>query len=100
VYNSYYKETRGVYTYVHRPIKFKENSHTKNKVKFDITVELDTKETTEVLIYDVFAIEAEEIKPVKKDTPAKRVAYTTLDTYQKTAWKNRQLITEYLKKWE
>ena len=100
VYTSYYKETRGVYAYVHRPIKFKENSRTKNKVKFDIKIELDTKETTEVLISDVFAIEAEEAKPVKKDTPQKRVAYLTLDTYNKTTWKNRQLVTEYLKKWE
>lgn len=100
VYTSYYKETKGAYAYVHRPIKFKENSRTKNKVKFDIKIELDTKITTEVLISNVFATEAQESKPVKKDTPTKRIAYMSFDMYNKTTWKNRQLITEYLKKWE
>jgi len=100
VYVSYYKEIRGTYAYVHRPVKFKENSSTKNKVKFDIKIEVDNKEITEVLVSDVIAIEAEEAKPVKKDTPQKRVAYLSFDTYHKTTWKNRQLITEYLKKWE
>ena len=65
---------------MHRPIKFKENSATKNKVKFEIKIELATKETTEVLISDEFAIEAEETKPVKKNTPAKRFAYMSFDT--------------------
>jgi hypothetical protein len=100
VYVSYYKETRGTYAYVHRPIKFKENSETKNKVKFDIKIELDTKEITEVLVLDSFNIEAEEIKPVKKDSPKKRFGYISLDTYNKTNWKNRQLISTYSKKWE
>ncbi|MGK0413144.1 MAG: hypothetical protein ACJA1B_001346 [Polaribacter sp.] len=100
VYVSYYKETRGTYAYVHRPIKFKENSATKNKVKFDITIELDTKEITEVLVLDSYKIEAEETKPIKKDSPKKRFGYISFDTYIKTNWKNRQLINAYLKKWE
>ena len=100
VYVSYYKETRGTYAYVHRPIKFKENSRTKNKVKFDIKIELDTKETTEVLITNVFNIEAQETKPVTKDSPLKRFEYITNEAYNKSTWKNRQLIAEYLKKWD
>jgi len=100
VYVSYYKEIRGTYAYVHRPIKFKENSRTKNKVKFDIKIELDTKETTEVLITNVFSIEAQETKPVTKDSPLKRFEYITNEAYNKSAWKNKQLIAEYLKKWD
>ncbi|UAM99491.1 carboxypeptidase-like regulatory domain-containing protein [Polaribacter litorisediminis] len=100
VYVSYYKETRGTYAYVHRPIKFKENSATKNKVKFDIKIELDTKEITEVLVLDSYKIEAEETKPVTKDNPKKRFGYMSFDTYMKTNWKNRQLITDYLQKWK
>jgi hypothetical protein len=100
VYVSYYKETRGNYAYVHRPIKFKENSKTKNKVKFDIKIELDTKEITEVLVLDSYNITAEEIKKVKKESLIKRFGYISLDTYNKTNWKNGQLISTYLKKWE
>jgi hypothetical protein len=100
VYVSYYKETRGTYAYVHRPIKFKENSTTKNKVKFDIKIELDTKEITEVLVLDSYKIEAEETKLIKKDSPKKRFGYISFDTYNKSNWKNRQLMNTYLKKWE
>lgn len=100
VYVSYYKETKGRCAYMHRPIKLKENSSRKNKVKFDIKIELDTKETTEVLVSDVFAIEAEETKPVKKDSPKKRFEYISFETYNKSNWKNRQLITDYLQKLE
>ena len=100
VYFSYYKETKGMYTYVHRPIKFKENSATKNKVKFDIKIELDTKEIMEVLVLDSYKIEAEQTKPIKNDRPEKQFGYISLDTYTKTNWKNRQLINAYLKKRE
>ncbi len=100
VYTSYYKETRGTYAYVHRPIKFKENSKTKNKVKFDIKIELDTKETTEVLISDVFSIKSEEIKPEKKEDIKKRITYLTENNYQNTPWKNRQIVIKYLQKYE
>jgi hypothetical protein len=99
-YTSYYKETRGTYAYVHRPIKFKENSETKNKVKFDVKMELDTKETKEVLITNTLAIESEKIVTINKKNTKKRTSYIPLNEYNKTHWKNRKLIVEYLKKYE
>jgi len=99
VYTSYFKETRGTYAYVHRPIKFKENSETKNKVKFDIKIELDTKETTEVLITNVSSIKNEDLKKLKKEINRKRTEYISDSNYLKTPWKNRELVIEYLKKY-
>jgi hypothetical protein len=100
VYNSYYKETSETYAYVHRPIKFKENSKTRNKVKFDIKVELNTEETIEVLLLNAINIDESLIQPMKKGDVAKSIYYTSLEDYNNTTWKDRQLITEYLKKYE
>jgi hypothetical protein len=100
VYNSYYKETSETYAYVHRPIKFKENSKTRNKVKFDIKVALNTEETIEVLLLDAINIDESLIQPMKKGDVTKSIYYTSLEDYNNTTWKNRQLITEYLKKYE
>ena len=72
VYLSYYKESKGTYAYVHRPIKFKENSKQKDKVKFDIKIELDTYETKEFLITDITSIDETKIKPTKKENLNKR----------------------------
>ncbi|TXD52512.1 MULTISPECIES: carboxypeptidase-like regulatory domain-containing protein [unclassified Polaribacter] len=100
VYNSYYKETSETYAYVHRPIKFKENSKTRNKVKFDIKVELNTEETIEVLLLNAINIDESLIQPMKKGDVTKSIYYTSLEDYNNTTWKNRQLIIEYLKKYE
>ena len=100
VYNSYYKETSETHAYVHKPIKFKENSKTKNKVKFDIKVELKTKETIEVLLLDAINIAESAIKPVEKVDLGKNITYTSLKDYNNTKWKNRKLIIDYLKKYE
>jgi hypothetical protein len=100
VYASYFKEIKGSYAYVHRPIKFKENSPTKNKVKFDIKIELDTKETSEVLITDVLAIDESEIKKLDKEYKNKRFPYISAEDFSKSKWKNRQLIIAYLNQWK
>jgi hypothetical protein len=100
VYASYYKEIKGSYAYVHRPIKFKENSSTRNKVKFDFKIELDTKEIQEVLITNVLTIDKHEIKSEKKADLNKKTPYITLEEYQNSIWKNRTLIKAYLDMWK
>ena len=100
VYNSYYKETSESYAYVHRPIKFKENSKTRNKVKFDIKVELNTTETKEVLLLDAINIAESAIEPLEKVDLGKYIRYTSLEDYNNTKWQNRKLIIDYLEKYE
>jgi hypothetical protein len=100
VYLSYFKETKGSYAYVHRPIKFKENSPTKNKVKFDIKIELDTHETREVLIDRITTLDKTKIKTGKeKEDYKKKHDFLTLNDYKKTSWQDRKLIIDYLKKY-
>ena len=100
VYNSYFKETKNAYAYVHRPIKFKENSETKNKVKFDIKIELDTKEIREVYLSEVVSMDKDKVQKVTKDKKIKKNQYLSVSEYNTKHWKNRQLVINYLKKYE
>ncbi|MEN8703992.1 MAG: carboxypeptidase-like regulatory domain-containing protein [Polaribacter sp.] len=100
VYNSYFKETKSAYAYVHRPIKFKENSKTKNKVKFDIKIEMDTKEIREVYLSEVVSMDKDKVQKVAKDKKIKKNQYLSVSEYNTKHWKNRQLVINYLKKYE
>ena len=100
LYLAYIKETKGSYAYVHRPIKFRENGGEKQKVKFDIKIEVDILATSEILLTATSAIEKFKITPRKKNEPVKREKYISLSDYNQSAWKNRQLIKNYLEKWE
>ncbi|WP_397446634.1 carboxypeptidase-like regulatory domain-containing protein [Polaribacter sp. R77954] len=100
VYASYFKETLGDYAYVHRPIKFKENSKEKQKVKFDIKIEVNVLSTKEVLLSDIKTVQKIENEPKEKTQLVKKVPYLSLNAYNKTIWKNRALIIDYLKTYE
>lgn len=101
VYLSYFKELTGSYAYVHRPIKFKENSKTKNKVKFDIKIELNTKETKELFINKVSTLDKTKLKiGEEKEDYKKKFSFLSLNEYKKTNWQNRKLIVDYLKKYD
>jgi hypothetical protein len=97
VYLAYAKETLGSYAYVHRPIKFKENSKDNHKAKFDIKIEVDIKTTKEFLISKTYSIDDKKIKSLQKDDYAKRKEYLAKEVYNKTKWKNGELIQSYLK---
>ncbi|MDG1398606.1 MAG: carboxypeptidase-like regulatory domain-containing protein [Polaribacter sp.] len=97
VYLAYAKETLGSYAYVHRPIKFKENSKDNHKAKFDIKIEVDIKSTKEFLISKAYSIDDKKIKSLQKDDYAKRKEYLAKEVYNKTKWKNGELIQSYLK---
>lgn len=100
VFLSYYNETFGIYAYLHRPIKFKENSVKKDKVKFDIKIEVNTKLTLEFLISEAYNINEAAISPLKKEDLKKRKPYLLKEEYDVLPWRNRQLIHTYLKKWD
>lgn len=99
LYVAYFKETLGNYAYVHRPIKFKENSKEKQKAKFDIKIEVNVLSTREVLLSNVTSIDKFKVKPRKKNDPIKKVPYLSKTDYQNKDWKNRQFVNDYLKKW-
>ncbi len=100
IYVSYFKETLGNYAYIHRPIKFKENSQEKEKVKFDIKIEVDVLSINEILLTDIHAIKKFTVKAKKKNEPSKKVPYITLKEYNTTLWKNRALIIDYLENYQ
>lgn len=95
---SYFIETLGNYAYVHRPIKFKENSKEKQKAKFDIKIEVNVLSTKEVLLTKTHSIKKFNPKPRKKRTPVKRVMYLSTKEYKQTAWKHRNMVIKYLEK--
>ncbi|WP_439131570.1 carboxypeptidase-like regulatory domain-containing protein [Polaribacter sp.] len=100
IYVSYFKETLGNYAYIHRPIKFKENSKEKQKVKFDIKIEVNVLSNKEILVSDLIAIEKFALKQKNKKETSKKIPYLTLNEYNTTNWKNRELIIDYLKHYE
>ncbi|AUC84007.1 hypothetical protein CW731_01290 [Polaribacter sp. ALD11] len=97
VYASYFKQTIKNYAYINRPIKFIENSKEKEKVKFNIKVEVIMNEITEVLLNNTTYILKESITTNKKEDFSRRKQYISKETYLASHWKNRKLIDIYLK---
>ena len=96
----YFKEDVGNYTYANRPFKFIENSSEKNKIKFNVKIELAMDKTTEVLFNDVLEIKESEFKPLKKEDVNKRIDYISENELKNYPWKNRKVIIDSLKDWE
>ncbi|WP_435414831.1 carboxypeptidase-like regulatory domain-containing protein [Polaribacter aestuariivivens] len=99
IYPSYCYETKTSYAYVNRPIKFIENTEEKEKVKFNIKVEVNVSETTEVLLNEPLKINSSDIKPFKKEDFKKRTTYMSKEEYENSSWKNRAIIKQYLQKY-
>jgi hypothetical protein len=100
IYVSYFNEAKTSYAYINRPLKFIENTIDKNKVKFNIKVEINVFQTTEVLLKNTIYVDASSIKSNKKEDFKKRTNYLSKEAYNNTNWKNRLQIKEYLKNYE
>lgn len=100
VYASYYHESKTNYAYINRPLKFIENSKEREKVKFNIKVEINVTESREVFIKNDKAINAKMVKPYTKEDFKKRTTYLTKNEYLNSDWKNRNIIKAYLKQYE
>ncbi|QTD37913.1 carboxypeptidase-like regulatory domain-containing protein [Polaribacter batillariae] len=99
IYPAYYYRAITRYAYVNRPIKFIENTKERNKVKFNVKVEVNIFETTEVLLKAPTIIEASTLKPFRKEDLKKRTTYLSKETYENSFWKNRSIIQQYLQKY-
>mgnify|MGYP003667507101 FL=1 len=100
IYTSYYKQIIKNYAYINRPIKFIENSKEKEKVKFNIKVEVILNETTETLLNNTSYIPEETVITLKKEDFKKKKQYISYKKYLASNWNNRKLIAAYLKKYE
>lgn len=100
IYTSYFKESFKNYGYVNRPIKFIENSKNKEKVKFNIKIDLFMNETNEILIKNRISVSGDSITGYKKENFKKTKKYISEQEYLTTNWKNNKLNYAYLKKYE
>jgi len=100
VYTAYYKNSFKNYGYINRPIKFIENSKEKEKVTFNIKLEAMVSEKTETLLYNTKFIKKESIRSYKKADVMRLKEYISKEEYELSDWKNRNLILQYLKKYE
>lgn len=97
IYTSYYKNEFKNYAYINRPIKLIENSKDKEKVKFNIKIEVTVSEKTEIFLSNT-ATTAQKFKKTTKKKYKKRKNYLTKKEYEATNWKN--LINNYLAKYQ
>ncbi|WP_091893473.1 carboxypeptidase-like regulatory domain-containing protein [Polaribacter sp. KT25b] len=104
VYISYLKENNTNYAYIDRPIKFIENSSDKNKVKFNIKIEINVNEERETLVNNITDYESDNLKKKTKEelkaAYKKRTPFMTKEEYNTTDWKNRFLIKQYLEQYK
>ncbi|SDB39254.1 CarboxypepD_reg-like domain-containing protein [Flavobacteriaceae bacterium MAR_2010_188] len=86
---NYIKEESGSYFYVSRPLKFIENSISKNKVSLDFVIEGDLKNKKELLFSTVTALDNVEFKNY---TEPKEIPYLLLSQYDSSIWKNTEVL--------
>jgi hypothetical protein len=89
-YHPYYiKREFGNYVYLHRPLKFVENTKARNKVLFDFTMEGQGREKKELLILSGNALKQEEFENFKEEDD---IPYTLLRQFEPSIWQNSQII--------
>lgn len=79
----------GSYVYVHRPIKFIENSREGNKVAFDILLEGNINEKQEILVIDAKPLDNAVFNSYKQ---SKLVKYQELKSYNPSIWKESNVL--------
>lgn len=98
VYASYLKQEIKNYAYINRPIKFIENSKNREKIKFNIKVEVNLNDVTEVLLNEPTKTLNKNLIPYTKEDFKKKSTYISDEKHNASSWKNRQLIINYLEK--
>ena len=98
VYASYLKQEIKNYAYINRPIKFIENSKNREKIKFNIKVEVNLNDVTEVLLNEPTKTLNKNLIPYTKEDFKKKSTYISHEKHNASSWKNRQLIINYLEK--
>ncbi|QVY66192.1 carboxypeptidase-like regulatory domain-containing protein [Polaribacter sp. Q13] len=100
IYSSYIKESKTNYAYIDRPIKFIENADERNKVKFNIKVEINVKEDRETYVNNIRNFDSDSFKKKTKEeikeAYKKRTLFMTSEAYDASNWKDKTLIHQYL----
>ncbi len=100
IYTAYIKETKTNYAYIDRPIKFIENTKDKNKVKFNIKIEINISEDRETFVNNITDFNSDSFKKKSKEeikeAYKKRTSYLTKEAYEASSWKNKVVINQYL----
>ncbi|OAD46236.1 carboxypeptidase-like regulatory domain-containing protein [Polaribacter atrinae] len=100
IYTAYIKETKTNYAYIDRPIKFIENAKDRNKVKFNIKIEINISEDRETFVNNITDFDSDSFKKKSKEeikeAYKKRTSYLTKEAYEASSWKNKVLINQYL----
>lgn len=79
----------GSYVYLHRPIKFVENSGDRDKVSFDILLEGNMNEKQEILVLDAQPLNKSEFDAFKQP---KTVKYQELKRYDPSIWSDYNVL--------
>jgi hypothetical protein len=79
----YIKEESGSYFYVHRPIKFIENSRAKNKVSLDFLIEGNQRDKSELFIIEYHTMTKDEYSRYEE---VKHTEYKKIKNYDPTIW--------------
>jgi len=85
----YIKHETGSYFYVHRPLKFIENSTAKNKVLFDFKIEGVVKQKEELLFNSTTSISKTMFENIKE---VKTIPYKKQRKYDATAWGSNETL--------
>lgn len=79
----------GGYIYLHRPIKFIENSRKRNKVSFDVLFEGNMSEKLELLVVNTKPLSEGDYSNYKQ---VEKVPYQELKSYDPTFWSNYNVL--------
>ncbi|WP_460218999.1 carboxypeptidase-like regulatory domain-containing protein [Psychroserpens sp. MEBiC05023] len=85
----YIKAESGEYFYIHRPLKFIENSFAKNKTAFDFKIEGQTKHREELLFSDVSSLDLTIFDTLKEP---KTVTFESLRKYDANVWSGQETL--------
>lgn len=85
----YVFQENGRYVYLHRPLKFIENSRERNKVAFDFLLEGTIRDKHELLIMDTEELTISTFESVSEE---KNVDYQYLNEYNPEIWKDYNAI--------
>lgn len=85
----YIKSESGEYFYLHRPLKFIENSAQKNKTAFDIKLEGNTLSREEILFSDINTLSITDFESI---TEQETVTFESLRKYNADIWSGQETL--------
>ena len=101
VFVKYFKENKKSYAYISRPLTFIENKNwfkKKDKVKIDLTLEVNNTESKELFYETPKILKEKNFKEITKKELNKKIPFLNKQAYNKTEWSNKKLIKNYLLK--